>query len=123
MYCCRIRTLPVFQQFMEKAVEKYGGGRFEIPPGGRFINIDRYNGARLPDGAVGEHVVAEYFRGGEEPVFGIAFDGGFAMGANLPLFTDEQLGQGTNQIETGDGQIVTIPNQATANEISSGGLY
>ncbi len=114
---------PVFQNFMEKAVEKYGGGRFEIPPGGRFINIDRYNGARLPDDAFGEHVVAEYFREGEEPVFGIAFDGGFAMGANLPLFTDEQLGQGTSQIETGDGQVVTIPNQATANEISSGGLY
>ena len=28
---------PVFQEFMTKAVEKYGGGRFEIPAGGRFI--------------------------------------------------------------------------------------
>jgi len=114
---------PVFQNFMEKAIEKYGAGRFAIPPGGRFINIDRYNGARLPDGAFGEHVVAEYFREGEEPVFGIAFDGGFAMGANLPLFTDEQLGNEVRQIETGTGEIITIPNQATANEISAGGLY
>ena len=113
---------PVFQKFMKKAVEKYGGGRFAIPPGGRFIKIDRYNGARLPDGASGEHVVAEYFREGEEPVFGIAFDGGFAMGANLPLFTDAELGQ-TTQIETGSGEILVIPNQATAGEISSGGLY
>ena len=114
---------PVFQKFMKEAVKKYGGGRFAIPPGGRFIKIDRYNGARLPDNASGENVVAEYFREGEQPVFGIAFDGGFAMGANLPLFTDAELGKSTTQIETGDGQIVEIPNQATANEISSGGLY
>ena len=113
---------PVFQKFMTEAIKKYGGGRFAIPPGGRFIKIDRFNGARLPDNAAGDHVVAEYFREGEQPVFGIAFDGGFAMGANLPLFTDTELGV-TTQIETGDGQIVDIPTQATANEISSGGLY
>ena len=53
---------PVFQKFMEKAVEKYGGGRFAIPPGGRFIKIDRFSGARLPDYAEGDNVVAEYFR-------------------------------------------------------------
>ncbi|AZQ67148.1 PBP1A family penicillin-binding protein [Silicimonas algicola] len=113
---------PVFQNFMKKAVEKYGGGRFEIPPGGHFINIDRYNGARLPDNASGENVVAEYFREGEEPVFGIAFDGGFAMGANLPLYTEE-VSRATRQVETSDGDVVNIPSQATAGEISSGGLY
>jgi penicillin-binding protein 1A len=113
---------PVFQSFMKKAIEKYGGGRFAIPPGGRFIKIHRGNGARLADNATGDHVVAEYFREGEQPVFGIAFDGGFAMGANLPLFTDQQVGS-TTQIETGSGQIITIPKQATAGEISSGGLY
>jgi penicillin-binding protein 1A len=43
---------PVFQKFMEKAVAKYGSGRFAIPPGGRFIKIDRFTGARLPDDAV-----------------------------------------------------------------------
>jgi hypothetical protein len=42
---------PVFNQFMEKAIEKYGGGPFEVPPGGRFIKIDRFSGARLPDDA------------------------------------------------------------------------
>ncbi|MXQ07053.1 PBP1A family penicillin-binding protein [Alphaproteobacteria bacterium GH1-50] len=114
---------PVFQKFMEKAVEKYGGGRFAIPPGGRFIKIDRFTGARLPDDVVGENVVAEYFREGEEPVFGITFDGGFAMGANLPLFTDEQLGRSTQTVETSSGETVVIPGQATAGEISSGGLY
>ncbi len=114
---------PVFQQFMTEAVEKYGGGRFKIPPGGRFIKIDRFNGARLPDDAFGENVVAEYFREGEEPVFGITFDGGFAMGANLPLFTDSELGQNTQRIDPQTGQTIVIPDQATAGEISSGGLY
>ena len=114
---------PVFQSFMEKAVEKYGGGRFAIPPGGRFIKIDRFTGARLPDNAIGDYVVAEYFREGEEPVFGVAFDGGFAMGANLPLFTEEQLGRGTQQVQRSDGQTVVIPETATSGEISSGGLY
>ena len=116
---------PVFQAFMKEAVEKYGGGRFAIPPGGRFIKIDRFNGARLPDYAEGEHVVAEYFREGEQPVFGVSFDGGFAMGANLPLFTDTELGQTatTTQVENSSGEVVELPTQATANEISSGGLY
>ncbi len=114
---------PVFQKFMAKAVEKYGGGQFTIPPGGKFIKINRFNGARLPDDASGDFVVAEYFREGEEPVFGVAFDGGFAMGANLPMFTDAELGQRAQQVETGTGEVVVIPRRATSNEISSGGLY
>ena len=114
---------PVFQKFMKKAVEKYGGGRFSIPPGGRFIKINRFNGARLPDYATGDHVVAEYFRDGEEPVFGVAFDGGFAMGANLPMFTDAELGRPTTTVENAQGKKVKIPKKATASEISSGGLY
>jgi penicillin-binding protein 1A len=67
--------------------------------------------------------VAEYFREGEEPVFGIAFDGGFAMGANLPLFTDTELGRSERTVTNSQGEQVTIPQQATVGEISSGGLY
>ena len=114
---------PVFQSFMSKAIEKYGSGRFKIPPGGRFIKIDRFSGARLPDNATGDYVVAEYFREGEEPVFGITFDGGFAMGANLPLFTDQELGRPQQQVTTSTGETVVIPERATVGEISSGGLY
>jgi len=116
---------PVFQAFMEKAVERYGGGPFGVPPGGRFIKINRFTGERLPDDATGPDVVSEYFRVGEEPVFGITFDGGFAMGANLPLFTPEEmeeLPEGT-LVETPDGEVVTVPDQATFGEMSSGGLY
>jgi len=116
---------PVFQAFMEKAVERYGGGPFEVPPGGQFIKINRFTGERMPDDAAGPDVVVEYFRVGEEPVFGITFDGGFAMGANLPLFTPEEmeeLPEGT-LVETPDGQVITVPDQATFGEMSSGGLY
>ena len=115
---------PVFQKFMEKAIEKYGAGRFEIPAGGRFIKIDRFTGARLPDDALGEDVVAEYFREGEEPVFGITFDGGFAMGANLPLVTGGTLtAVGGQTIDETTGEPATQAGQAAAGVISSGGLY
>ncbi|MGY9049856.1 MAG: penicillin-binding protein 1A, partial [Rhodobacterales bacterium] len=76
---------PVFQQFMEKAIAKYGGGKFTVPEQCQFINIDRFTGARLPDGASGDNVVAECFRRGELPIFGIQFDGGFAMGGNFDI--------------------------------------
>lgn len=111
---------PVFQQFMKVATEKYGGGAFKLPPGGRFIKIDRFSGARLADDATGEYVVAEYFRNGEEPLFGIAFDGGFAMGSNLPLFDREE-----NQtvVITSDGERKAIGGKADFGTISSGGLY
>ncbi|MBT8413981.1 MAG: PBP1A family penicillin-binding protein [Boseongicola sp.] len=115
---------PVFQSFMKKALEKYGAGRFEVPRGGRFIKIDRFTGARLPDTATGEAVVAEYFREGEEPVFGITFDGGFAMGANLPLVTGGTVTQfGQEQTVTDENAAPAVQGQTTAGEISSGGLY
>ncbi|MEM6824146.1 MAG: penicillin-binding transpeptidase domain-containing protein, partial [Pseudomonadota bacterium] len=101
---------PVFQEFMAKATGVHGGGPFDVPPGGRFIKIDRFTGERLPDQASGPGVVAEYFRTGEEPVFGLAFDGGFAMGSNLPLFERE------------DGTVV-VPADRNLSTISGGGLY
>jgi penicillin-binding protein 1A len=113
---------PVFQSFMEQAVQKYGGGPFEVPPGGRFIKIDRFTGARLPDDATGEAVVAEFFRAGEEPVFGVMFDGGFAMGENLPLV--EEVGQAqTRQVTTSTGETATVGPNANFGTLSSGGLY
>ncbi len=112
---------PVFQEFMEKAVEKYGGGPFDVPPGGHFIKIDRFSGARLPDDASGDYVVAEYFRDGEEPIFGLTYDGGFAMGSNLPLV--EEMQQAGRQVTTSTGQKATVGPKANFGTISSGGLY
>ncbi|WP_299350261.1 PBP1A family penicillin-binding protein [uncultured Shimia sp.] len=112
---------PVFQEFMSEAIKKYGGGKFRVPPGGHFIKIDRYSGARLANDASGPSVVAEYFRDGEEPIFGITFDGGFAMGSNLPLF-DEVHATGT-EVTTSDGETTVVGPKATFGTMSSGGLY
>jgi len=114
---------PVFNDFMTKATAKYGGGPFEVPPGGHFIKIDRFTGARLPDDASGEYVVAEYFRDGEEPIFGLTYDGGFAMGSNLPLFAPGDIGDEGNTIETVTGDVVVVPKKADFGTLSSGGLY
>src|SRR6056297_2674003 len=117
---------PVFQEFMTDAVKKYGGGKFKVPPGGRFIKIDRYSGARLPDEASGAHVVAEYFREGEEPIFGFVFDGGFAMGNDLDLYDqDRRVREGGDQREvtTSDGQTGAVGDKSSFGNLSSGGLY
>ena len=117
---------PVFQQFMSTAIKKYGGGKFKVPPGGYFINIDRFTGGRLPDDASGENVVAEYFRDGEEPVFGLFVDGGFTMGGNLPLFAfgENDVGDGGGAaVTTATGERKVIPKKADFGTLSSGGLY
>ncbi len=131
---------PVFNEFMQAAVAKYGSGPFKIPEGGRFIKIDRTSGARLPDDATGDHVVSEFFRDGEEPVFGVMFDGGFALGSDLPLFLPESgqggevdTGTGTpdaGTVDTGtatttaDGDVVILNDEnADFGSLSSGGLY
>lgn len=113
---------PVFNKFMGAATKKFGGGAFEVPPGGTFINIDRFTGARLGDGASGDNVVAEYFRDGEEPIFGIAFDGGFAMGADLPLF-DEAGTSVSRQVTTSTGKKAVVGPKANFGTLSTGGLY
>lgn len=113
---------PVFQAFMAQAIEKYGGGPFEVPPGGRFIRIDRYSGARLPDDAQGPHVVAEYFRDGEEPVFGFNVTGGFAMGDDLEIF-EEGEHEPLQELTTSTGETATVGERATFGTMSSGGLY
>ncbi len=114
---------PVFNEFMQDAVKKYGGGKFKVPPGGHFIKIDRYTGARLNDNASGPNVVAEYFRDGEEPIFGLMYDGGFAMGSDLPLFEGEASGTGEREVQTSGGRTIKVPEKASINSLSSGGLY
>ncbi|WP_372605405.1 penicillin-binding protein 1A, partial [Actibacterium sp.] len=115
---------PVFNTFMQHAVEKYGGGKFKVPPGGHFIKIDRYSGARLPNDAEGENVVAEYFRDGEDPLFGMAalVDGGFAMGSDLPLFEPGESDSG-EVVTTSTGKKATVGPKASFGSVSSGGLY
>lgn len=112
---------PVFNRFMTKAVEKFGGNAFRAPEDCQFIRIDRFSGARLPDGASGENVIAECFRPGEQPVFGITFDGGFGVSANLPLF--EEVPRAARQVTTSTGGTATVGPKASFGSLSSGGLY
>jgi penicillin-binding protein 1A len=117
---------PVFARFMAEAVERYGAGEFTVPPGGRFIRIDRHSGNRLADDATGENVVAEYFRLGEEPVFGVGgmVDGGFAMSADLPRFGRGESDDGpAREVVTSTGERATIAPRASFGSLSSGGLY
>ncbi len=118
--------VPVFQEFMEQAIKKYGGSKFAVPPGGHFININRFTGEPLPDGVTGDFVQAEYFRDGEDPIFGFGsyVDGGFAMGQNLPLFAyGEYADQGGTTVTTTTGETKVIPKKADFGTVSSGGLY
>jgi penicillin-binding protein 1A len=98
-----------------------------VPPGGYFLKIDRYSGARLPNDASGDNVIAEYFREGEEPVFGFAglIDGGFAMGANLPLFRtgETDAAEAGETVVTSTGRTTVVPRKADFGTVSSGGLY
>ncbi|AZL60872.1 PBP1A family penicillin-binding protein [Tabrizicola piscis] len=117
---------PVFEDFMKVAIKKYGGAKFAVPPGGYFIKIDRFTGQQLPDDATGDFVVAEYFREGEVPIFGLGamVDGGFAMGENLPLFAygEGEVDNGTT-ITNSEGETVVVPKKADFGTVSSGGLY
>jgi penicillin-binding protein 1A len=42
---------PIFQKFMARAMEGLGPVEWAVPPGGRFIKIDRRTGQRLSDAA------------------------------------------------------------------------
>ena len=119
---------PVFQRFMTKAVEEYGGTEFAVPPGGYFINIDRFSGARLSADATGDNVVREYFRDGqdEDAIFAAAVvDGGFAVGSNLPLFAQGETddAESATTVTTASGKTKVVPKKADFGTLSSGGLY
>ena len=113
---------PVFDRFMTVAIEKYGADDFIVPKNGSFINMDRHSGVRLHDDASGDHVVAEFFRTGEEPVPSDALDGGFKVSGNIPLFDIGET-EVMNQMITSSGKTVNVAPQASFGTISSGGLY
>lgn len=116
---------PVFQAFMQEAVKKYGGSAFKVPPGGYFVNINRFTGDRVDDFSEGADIVAEYFREGTDVLFGFAsmIDGGFAMGQNLPLFALGETDYGGTTVINSTGQVRVIPPKADFGTVSSGGLY
>lgn len=117
---------PVFQEFMQEAVARFGGTEFRVPEGGRWVKLDRFTGAMLPDEASGPNVQVEYFRTGEDGIIGLDMmvDGGFAMGSNLPLFAyGETDGGGETTVTTATGETAVIPEKADFGTLSAGGLY
>ncbi|MGO4854502.1 penicillin-binding protein 1A [Phaeovulum sp. W22_SRMD_FR3] len=117
--------VPVFQEFMEQAIKKYGGASFKVPPGGHFTNFNRFTGQQLGPDASGPEVQAEYLRDGTEYAssFGMLVDGGFAMGSNLPLFAAGESDEGSTSVTTSTGGTAVIPKKADFGTVSSGGLY
>ncbi|MEM9496754.1 MAG: PBP1A family penicillin-binding protein [Pseudomonadota bacterium] len=114
---------PVFQEFMEKAVAKYGGSDFSVPNGCLFINIDRFSGSRLGPDASGPSVVSECFRGGgEEIIFGMMFDGGFEMGGDFDRFEAGETEQ-VREVTTSTGRKAVVGQKSSFGNLSSGGLY
>ena len=104
----------------EEAAVEFDPTAFEVPPGGHFLKIDRFTGARLADDAQGDFVVAEYFRDGEEPIFGLTYDGGFAMGRDLDLYS---AGERVQEVTTSTGSKAQVGGKASFGAMSSGGLY
>ncbi len=116
---------PVFNSFMKKAIASYGAGTFEQPEDTYFIKFDRFTGTRLPADATGEHVVAELFRVGEDPLNSALdiIDGGWGLGSDLLLFSRGEGDSADRIVKTADGAVKKIPKKATFGSLSSGGLY
>ena len=88
-----------------------------------FIKIDRFNGTRLPDDATGDNVAAECFRLGEEPIFGMQFDGGFAMSGEFDLIAPAEEAGEARTVTTSSGGTGVVGPRASFGSLSSGGLY
>ncbi|MEL6432627.1 MAG: PBP1A family penicillin-binding protein, partial [Pseudomonadota bacterium] len=112
---------PVFQSFMENALQKYGASEFKVPDSCQFIQIDRYSGARIAADS-GGNAVAECFRGGEDVIFGVLFDGGFAMGGDFARFAEGDA-EVVRDVETSTGQTGQVGQKSSFENLSTGGLY
>ncbi|MDO5604445.1 MAG: PBP1A family penicillin-binding protein [Paracoccus sp. (in: a-proteobacteria)] len=126
--------VPVFNAFMREAVKEYGGTKFKVPPGGYFLKIDRFSGARLAADASGANVISEFFREGSDLTSGMGYiDGGFEARImpkieGIPLTLkelpqSENAGSAGRAVTTSSGQQRVIPQKADFGTMSSGGLY
>jgi len=117
---------PIFQEFIAEAMKGQGPAKWATPSGGYFIKVDRRSGQRLSDDASGPNVQAEYVRDGQERIgvgeFAQTVDGGWKMGADVPLFT---AGEEASQVERVQvrGQTKALPKNPSRGNLSSGGLY
>ncbi len=119
---------PVFNEFIVKAVKRYGSSSFEPPDGGIFVDIDTQTGEPLSSDEVAERperAVREFFRLGSEPIAGTTriVDGGFAMASDLGIF-DPDAEQEVADHDNGDDEQDSEPQgRGSFGSLSSGGLY
>ena len=123
---------PVFNDFMERAIERYGSESFKVPDNGVFVNIDKETGERIANDPDGTRSIMEFFRIGTEPVKGEyrIVDGGYAMGSDLFSNEDNAGGAQTglqneaSQDDPGSPQsLLGDPERSSFGSLSSGGLY
>ncbi len=118
---------PIFKEFIEVAMAGQGPVKWDAPPGGYWIKVDRRSGQRLSDDASGAGVQAEYVRDGQERIavgaYAQTVDGGWRMGEDVPLFAAGE--NASTEIERVQvrGTTRALPSKPKAGALSSGGLY
>ena len=116
---------PIFVEFIKEAMKGQGPVKWEVPPGGHFIRIDRHTGQRLADNAEGANVQAEYIRDGQDLMvgaYGQTVDAGWKMGADVPLFESVRNSPQIERVQI-RGQNRALPSNPSLGSMSSGGLY
>ena len=112
---------------MKEAIKKYGGTKFKVPPGGYFVKIDRFTGARLPDDASGRLCGVGVLPRGRRADLRPGRAGrwrlcdGAEPAACSPMA--KPTAGGVDTVTTATGESKVIPNKADFGTVSSGGLY
>ena len=134
---------PVFREFMEAAVAKFGSADFEKPAGGEFIDVDIATGTRVGNGVPVDRyksrnpgvpgVIAEFFRFGTGPNLAqdLLVNSGFTATSGLQIERTGQTREAITRnalegdIELGayDGKNGDQPVRRSFGSLSSGGLY
>jgi penicillin-binding protein 1A len=116
---------PIFSKFITRAMAGQGPVTFPVPPGGHFIKIDRSTGVRLPDSASGPNVQTEYIKDGQMTIvggYGQTVDGGWKMGADVPLYEGVSAAA-VERVQIRGGGTKVLPSNPSLGSMSSGGLY
>ncbi|MBP7001477.1 penicillin-binding protein 1A [Amaricoccus sp.] len=118
---------PIFKEFIETAMAGQGPVKWDAPPGGYWIKVDRRSGQRLSDDASGAGVQAEYVRDGQERVavgaYAQTVDGGWRMGEDVPLFAEGESAATEIERVQVRGATRALPKNPKRGALSSGGLY
>lgn len=137
---------PVFNDFMQKAIETYGGSDFTVPQGGHFVKVDRFSGQRVVDDTVddtaddtkADNIILEFFHNNRDTLFGKApidtmqqSANSIALGHDLPVFntTSEQSENPNAQAQQSPPPAPPLieqqnkTNLPSLGSLSSGGQY